>query len=58
MTPAISKESPLILASGSRYRADLLRRLPVPFETEAAQLDEAPLPGEAPAAVAQRLAMS
>jgi septum formation protein len=55
---AISAEQPLILASGSRYRAELLRRLQLPFEQRAAEVDETPQSGEAPAALAQRLARS
>lgn len=47
---------PLILASSSRYRAELLRRLGVPFEGIAPDLDESPLPGESPQALARRLA--
>ena len=47
----------LILASTSRYRRDLLNRLRLPFEVEAPGVDETPHPGEAPAALAQRLAL-
>lgn len=46
----------LILASTSRYRADLLSRLLLPFEVMAPGVDEAPQPGESPAALALRLA--
>ncbi len=46
----------LILASTSRYRRELLMRLRLPFEVENPQVDEAPLPGEPPAALALRLA--
>ncbi len=46
----------LILASTSRYRRELLVRLRLPFEVENPQVDEAPLPGEPPAALALRLA--
>lgn len=49
---------PLILASTSRYRRELLERLRLPFEVCAPDLDESPLPGEAPAAMAARLAMA
>ena len=45
---------PLILASTSRYRRQLLERLQMPFDVEAPGVDETPLPGEAPAALAQR----
>ncbi len=48
----------LILASTSRYRRELLQRLRLPFEVVAPQVDETPLPGEAPAALAQRLALA
>ncbi|WP_422012307.1 Maf family nucleotide pyrophosphatase [Roseateles sp.] len=48
----------LILASTSRYRRDLLSRLRLPFETIAPQVDETALPGEAPAALAERLALA
>ena len=46
----------LVLASTSRYRADLLARLGLPFTQEAPGVDEAPLPGEAPDVLAPRLA--
>jgi septum formation protein len=46
----------LILASGSRYRRELLARLRVPFRVEAPDLDETPRSGEAPAALVARLA--
>ena len=49
---------PLILASTSRYRRELLARLQLPFQTLAPGVDEAPLPDEAPAALAQRLALA
>ena len=48
----------LILASTSRYRQELLARLRLPFEAVAPQVDETPLPGEAPAALAERLALA
>ena len=48
----------LILGSTSRYRRELLQRLRLPFEVLAPQVDETPLPGEAPAALALRLAMA
>ena len=47
----------LILASTSRYRRDLLSRLRLPFDVQAPGVDETPHPGEAPAALAQRLAL-
>lgn len=51
-------EHRLILASTSRYRRELLQRLRLPFEIVAPQVDETPQPGEAPAALAQRLALA
>ncbi len=48
----------LILASTSHYRAELLSRLRLPFSPIAPQVDETPLPGEAPAALAARLALA
>jgi len=49
---------PLILGSTSRYRRELLQRLRLPFEVVAPRVDETPLPGEAPAALALRLALA
>lgn len=49
---------PLILASTSRYRRELLQRLRLPFEVLSPEVDETPQPGEAPAALALRLALA
>jgi len=49
---------PLVLGSSSRYRRELLERLRLPFTVVAPQVDEAALPGEAPAALALRLALA
>ncbi len=46
----------LILASSSAYRAELLGRLRLPFDVIVPDIDETPLPGEAPEATALRLA--
>jgi 7-methyl-GTP pyrophosphatase len=46
----------LILASSSRYRRDLLKRLAVPFKSWSPDLDEAPHPSEPPRETAVRLA--
>ena len=46
----------IVLASTSRYRAELLRRLLDDFEQTAPEVDEQPLPGETPAMLAVRLA--
>jgi septum formation protein len=48
----------LILASTSRYRRGLLERLRLPFAVMSPGVDESPLPGEAPAALAIRLALA
>ncbi len=53
----MSKPS-LILASTSRYRRELLQRLRLPFDVVSPEVDEAPLPGEAPGALATRLALA
>lgn len=47
---------PLILASTSRYRRELLARLGLPFDQARPEVDETPQPGEAPPALARRLA--
>lgn len=48
----------VVLASTSRYRAELLRRLLPDFEQAAPSTDESPLPNEVPAARALRLAIA
>jgi septum formation protein len=48
----------LVLGSTSRYRAELLRRLTPQFRQAAPDVDETRLPGEAPAALAARLALA
>jgi len=50
------KKQPLILASSSIYRRELLSRLGLSFEVIAPQVDERPLPNEGVAAMALRLA--
>ena len=49
---------PLVLGSTSSYRRELLDRLRVPFAVTAPDVDETPQPGEAPKALAQRLALA
>jgi septum formation protein len=49
---------PLILASTSRYRRELLERLRLPFEVASPGVDETPRPGERPADLARRLALA
>lgn len=51
-------QRPLILASTSRYRRELLQRLRLPFDVVSPEVDETPLPEETPQALAQRLAMA
>ncbi|HEV2612037.1 MAG TPA: Maf-like protein [Noviherbaspirillum sp.] len=46
----------LVLASSSQYRKELLSRLHLPFDVLSPQIDETPLPDEAPHATALRLA--
>ena len=49
---------PLILASTSAYRRELLLRLGLAFEVCSPGVDETPLPGERPADLAVRLALA
>jgi septum formation protein len=51
-------DNSIILASGSRYRRELLERLRIPFETWSPDVDERPLPSEPPRQTAVRLARS
>lgn len=55
-SPAASR--PLVLGSTSPYRRELLGRLRVPFGVAAPQVDETPQAGEAPRALALRLALA
>lgn len=48
----------LILGSTSRYRRELLERLNIAFEVAAPDVDETPLPQEAPRVLAERLALA
>lgn len=48
--------SPLILASSSRYRREVLQKLQLPFECISPDIDETPLSGESPQHTALRLA--
>ena len=49
---------PLILASTSRYRKELLARLGIPFDTRDPETDETALSGESPPSLALRLAVA
>jgi MAF protein len=48
--------TPLILASSSPYRRELLSRLALPFECRSPDIDESARPDEAPGALVERLA--
>ena len=54
----LPKVRTLILGSTSPYRRELLERLRLPFEVQRPEVDETPLNGETPFALAQRLAMA
>lgn len=56
--PMTLKNPPIILGSTSRYRKELLSRLRIPFEVSAPHVDETPMAGEAPKALAMRLALA
>ncbi len=45
----------LVLASGSRYRRELLERIGLSVQIDPPHIDESALPGETPAALAERL---
>jgi len=49
---------PIVLASTSSYRRELLQRLRLPFSVQAPRVDEQALPGETPRATACRLALA
>lgn len=53
-----SRSTPLVLASSSRYRRELLERLRIPFLSISPDIDERALPGEHPRDTALRLAQS
>ena len=52
------QQPPLILASSSPYRAQMVARLGVPFTTAVSGIDEAPRPSESPEALVKRLALA
>ncbi|WP_298437037.1 Maf family nucleotide pyrophosphatase [Ottowia sp.] len=56
--PATQAPRPLILASTSRYRRELLSRLGLVFDAVAPEVDETPAPGESPRPLAERLALA
>jgi septum formation protein len=49
---------PLVLASTSIYRSELLTTLHIPFQTAAPDVDETPLPGESAAQTSWRLSQT
>jgi septum formation protein len=55
-TAATTPASPLVLASGSPRRAEILTALGIPFETDVPAVDETVLPGETGEAAVSRLA--
>jgi septum formation protein len=56
--PNVPARRPLILASTSPYRRQLLERLRIPFGVTNPRVDEAELPGESPEALCLRLAIA
>ena len=48
----------LVLGSTSRYRCELLKRLRIPFEIVAPDVDETPMPGESSRDLALRLSLA
>ena len=58
LTPSAPTNRSVVLGSTSRYRRELLERLRIPFTVSAPGVDETPLPGEAPQALARRLALA
>lgn len=58
VTQPSATRRPLVLASSSAYRRQLLERLQLPFTCRAPDIDETALPGEAPRDTALRLALA
>lgn len=50
--------APILLASTSPYRRELLQRLRLPFSVQAPRVEERPIEGEAPRDTARRLALA
>ncbi|WP_282040658.1 Maf family protein [Halomonas alimentaria] len=48
----------LVLASGSRWRRQLLDRLELPYAWQSPDIDETPRPGESPSGLVHRLALN
>lgn len=58
LTTSAPPVRPVVLGSTSPYRRELLERLRIPFVVSAPGVDETPQPGEAPQALARRLALA
>ena len=56
--PLSTPNRPVVLGSTSVYRRELMARLRIPFDVAAPDVDETPLPGETPEALARRLALA
>jgi septum formation protein len=56
LPPPAPDSRPVVLASGSRYRRELLARVLPSFEVLVPDIDESPKPGESPSGLARRLA--
>lgn len=54
----LSATPPILLASSSSYRRELLQRLHLEFSTQAPNIDETPLTNESPLQTSQRLALA
>ncbi len=54
----MSLQEPLILASTSRYRRELLERLKIPFASHPPDIDETALPRETPEELVKRLSIA
>jgi septum formation protein len=57
LTPPAPSAPPVVLASTSPYRRELLQRLRIPFETLAPGVDETARAGETPETLARRLSV-
>lgn len=53
----LSQNAPLVLASSSRSRRELLDRLQLPYQCHSPDIDETPLTNESPKALVHRLAL-
>ena len=58
MQNSAPRQRPLVLASTSLYRRELLQRLRLDFTVQAPNVDETPADGETPRALALRLALA